>query len=134
MKLNEREDKEIIESKLIDLVTGYVDEVTEIDVNLTPEQVIFIKELLKELEKFDITLIGNSAWNSIAVYFQFKTVDSVDEFEFFYKSGRLKKFLERMFRCLLQIHMSDSELIQNVVLDLKLLNSIRNTSSISPGK
>ena len=44
VKLNNRTDKKVIESKIIKLVTGYVDESDEIDKTLTPEQVDFIKE------------------------------------------------------------------------------------------
>ena len=58
IKLNAREDKKIIESELIKLVTVYMDEEHEIDENLTQEQVAVIKDLLKELEKLDIHLVG----------------------------------------------------------------------------
>ena len=117
VKLNSRIDKKVIESKLIKLVTGYVDESDEIDKALTPEQVDFMKEILRELEEFDIQLIGNSAWRSIAVFFQCMTEHSFETFEQLYTSGKLKDILERLFRCLLQFQGSQPELIKEVSVD-----------------
>ena len=117
VKLNNRNDKKIIESKLIDLVTGYVDESDEVDKTLTLEQVDFIKEILRELEEFDIQLIGNSAWRSIAVFFQCMTEHSFETFEQLYTSGKLKDILERLFRCLLQFQGSQPELIKEVSVE-----------------
>ena len=131
VKLNERNDKKEIESKLIDLVTGYVDEDDEVDKTLTPEQVDLIKEILRELEEFDIQLIGNSAWRSIAVFFQCLTEHSFETFEQLYTSGRLKDILERLFRCLLQFKESQPELIKEVSVDPGQYNSQRN--GIRPG-
>ena len=125
VKLQKREDRKVIESKLIKLVTGYVDETDEIDKTLTPEQVEFIKELLKELEEFDIQLIGNSAWRSIAVFFKCKTEHSFVVFERLYTSGQLKVILERLFRCLLRFQEDQSELIKEVSVDLNQFDSER---------
>ena len=125
VKLQKREDRKVIESKLIKLVTGYVDETDEIDETLTSEQVEFIKELLKELEEFDIQLIGNSAWRSIAVFFQCKTEHSFVVFERLYTSGQLKVILERLFRCLLRYQEDQSELIKEVSVDLNQFDSER---------
>ena len=131
VKLNNRTDKKFIESKLIKLVTGYVDESDEIDETLTSEQVDFIKEILRELEEFDIQLIGNSAWRSIAVFFQCMTEHSFETFKQLYTSGKLKDILERFFRCLLQFQGSQPELIKEVSLDPGQYNSRRN--GIRPG-
>ena len=117
MKFNQREDKKIIESKLIDLVTGCVDESDAIDESLTPEQVKFIKDLLAELEEFDIRLIGNAAWRSIAVYFQCITCHSLKTLEAMYTSGHLRVLLERIFRCLLHVHESQPSVIKKVFID-----------------
>ena len=117
VKLNDRTDKKDIESKLIKLITGYVDESDEIDETLTLEQVDFIKEILRELEEFDIQLIGNSAWRSIAVFFQCMTEHSFETFEQLYTSGKLKDILERLFCCLLQLQGSQPELIKDVSVD-----------------
>ena len=114
VKLYNRTDKKVIESKLIKLVTGYVDESDEIDETLTPEQVSLIKEILRELEESDIQLIGNSAWRSIAVFFQCRTEHSFETFEQLYAPGKLKDILERLFRCLLQFQGSQPELIKEV--------------------
>ena len=131
VKLNVRTDKKVIESKLIALITGYVDESDEIDKSLTPEQVDFIKEILRELEEFDIQLIGNSAWRSIAVFFQCLTEHSFKTFEQLYASGRLKDILERLFRYLLQFQESQPELIKEVSVDPSQYNPQRN--GIRPG-
>ena len=126
VKLNDRNDKKVIESKLIKLITGYVDESDEIDKTLTPEQVDFIKEILRELEEFDIQLIGNSAWRSIAVFFQCMTEHSFETFEQLYTSGKLKDIFERLFRCLLQFQESQSEIIKEVSVNPDQYNSQRN--------
>ena len=131
VKLNDRTDKKVIESKLIDLVTGYVDECDEIDKSLTPEQVDFIEEILRELEEFDIQLIGNSAWRSIAVFFQCMTEHSFETFEELHISGKLKDILERLFRCLLQFQGSQPELIKEVSVAPGQYNPQRN--GIRPG-
>ena len=125
VKLNKRNDIKVIESKLIDLVTGYVDETDEIDKTLTSEQVAFIKELLRDLEEFDIQLIGNSAWRSIAVFFQCMTEHSFETFKQLYTSGKLKDILERLFRCLLKFQESQPELIEEVSVDPDQYNSQR---------
>ena len=131
VKLNNRTDKKVIESKLIKLITGYVDESDEIDKSLTAEQVEFIKEILRELEEFDIQLIGNSAWRSIAVFFQCLTEHSFETFEQLYTSGKLKDILERLFRCLLQFQGSPPELIKEVSVAPGQYNPQRN--GIRPG-
>ena len=131
VKLNKRDDKKVIESKLIKLITGYVDESDEIDKTLTPEQVSFIKEILRELEEFDIQLIGNSAWRSIAVFFQGMTEHSFETFEQLYTSGKLIDILERLFRCLLQFQGSQPELIKEVSVDPGQYKPRRN--GIRPG-
>ena len=123
VKLHKREDRKVIESKLIKLVTGYVDETDEIDTQLTPEQVDVIKEILRDLKEFDIQLIGNSAWRSIAVFFQCKTEHSFVVFERLYASGQLKVILERLFRCLLQFQECQPELIEDVSADPTQLKS-----------
>ena len=129
--LNDRTDKKVIESKIIKLITGYVDETNEIDETLTPEQVDFIKEILRELKEFDIQLIGNSAWRSIAVFFQCATEHSLETFEHLYASGKLKGILERLFRCLLQFQGSQPELIKEVSVDPGQYKPQRN--GIRPG-
>ena len=125
VKLNDRRDKNVIESKLIKLVTGYVDEAEEIDKTLTPEQVDFIKEILRELEEFDIQLIGNSAWRSIAVFFQCRAKHSFETFKQLYTSGKLKVILERLYRYLLQFQESQPELIKEVSVNLNQYRSQR---------
>ena len=87
VKLHKREDRKVIESKSVALITGYVDETDEIDNTLTTEQVEFIKDILRDLEEYDIQLIGNSAWRSIAVFFQCKTEHSFVVLERVYTSG-----------------------------------------------
>ena len=114
IKLNAREDKKIIESKLIKLVTGYVDEEHEIDKTLTQEQVAVIKDLLKELEKLDIHLIGNAAWHSMAMFFMCEGSDSFEAFVRLSETGRLKEILETMYRCLLGLSGDESRLIKTV--------------------
>ena len=114
LKLAKSADRKIIESKLIDLVTGYVDESTEIDKNLTPDQIIIIKDILEELKKSKIHLMGNSAWRSIAVFFQCATYDSYKSLVGFYENGILKGTLERLFRCLLKLSDGDPKLIRDV--------------------
>ena len=126
VKLHKREDRKVIESKLVKLVTGYVDENDEIDKTLTSEQVEFIKEILRDLEEYDIQLIGNSAWRSIAVFFQCKTEHSFITFERLYSSGQLKVILERLFRYLLQFEEDQSELIKEVSINTGRLNSQRH--------
>ena len=111
--MEERIEK-VIESKLIGLLTGYIDESFEIDKKLTTEQVTFIKGLLKDLEENNIRLIGNSAWHSIAVYFQCRTEDSFRILDQMCKSGELQKILEQIFQCLHQS--SDCELIKSVCI------------------
>ena len=114
IKLNAREDKQIIESKLIKLVTGYVDEEHEIDKTLTQEQVAVIKDLLKELEKLDIHLIGNAAWHSMAMFFMCEGSDSFKAFVRLSETGRLKEILETMYRCLLGLSDEKTRLIKTV--------------------
>ena len=126
VKLHKREDRKVIESKLIALVTGYVDETDEIDKTLTPEQVDVIKEILRELEEFEIQLIGNSAWRSMAVFFQCKTEHSFIALERLYASGQLKVILKRLFGCLLQFQESQTELIKEISMKTDQLNSQRH--------
>ena len=114
IKLNAREDKKIIESKLIKLVTGYIDEEHEIDKTLTREQVAVIKDLLKEFEKLDIYLIGNAAWHSIAMFFMCESSKSFKAFVEFFESGKLKEMLERMYHCLLGLSDDEISLIKVV--------------------
>ena len=117
VKLHGREDKRVIESKLIDLVTGYVDESKEIDKTLTTEQVSLIKDLLKDLGETGIQLIGNCAWRSIAVFLQCISLDLLIEPEKLYKCWQLKIILERLFRVLLGLQEYEPELIQTVRAD-----------------
>ena len=114
IKLNARENKKIIESELIKLVTVYMDEEHEIDKTLTQEQVAVIKDLLKELEKLDVHLIGNSAWHSIAMFFMCESKKSFETFVELVESGRLTEILERVFRCLLGSSDKDTSLIKTL--------------------
>ena len=51
VKLHKRVDRKIIESKLVALITGYVDENRVDDKTLSAEQISFIKDLLSDLEE-----------------------------------------------------------------------------------
>ena len=130
VKLHKREDRKVIESKLVALITGYVDETDEIDNTLTPEQVEFIKDILRDLEEFDIQLIGNTAWRSIAVFFQCKTEHSFVVFERLYTSGQLKVILERLLRCLLHFQEGQPELTEEVSVDPTQFNPQRREISM----
>ena len=112
VKLHKRVDRKIIESKLVALITDKVDETREDGKTLSAEQISFIKDLLRDLEEADINLMGSSTGHSIAVFFQCKTESSRKKIELFQKSGELKRRLERLFRYMLQIPESESELIQ----------------------
>ena len=131
IKLNARKDKQIIESKLIKLVTGYVDEEHEIDKTLTQEQVAVIKDLLKELDKLDIHLIGNAAWHSMAMFFMCDSNDSFEAFVRLSETGRLKEILETMYRCLLGLSGEKTRLIKTVsiVNHSERMDHTRSTAS-----
>ena len=118
VKLRDREDREIIETKLIDLLTGYVNERTEPQDELSAEQIKVIKEILKEMEnsEWSIRVIGCVPWQSIAIYFQCPTERSYEAFLRLYRSGRLKDILERVFHCLLNSPEISPELISNMYI------------------
>ena len=117
VKLRDREDREIIELKIIDLLTGYVNERKEPD-QLSADQIEVIRDILKEMEnsEWSIRVIGCAPWQSIAIYFQCPTEHSYEAFLRFLRSGRLKDILERVFLCLLNSPEISSELITNMYI------------------
>ena len=116
VKLREREDREIIESKLIDLITGYVNERKETFEQLSADQIKVIKDILEEMEnsEWSIRLIGCVPWHSIALYFQCATEDSYKRFINMLLSGGLKDLLGRTFHCALNFPKSGNELILSI--------------------
>ena len=62
--LHNREDKRLIESQIIDIITDQLDDRNVIDKSLTSEQVSIITAILKELETVHIRLFGESAWKN----------------------------------------------------------------------
>ena len=118
VKLREREDRVVIETKIIDLLTGYVNEKKEPTGQLSAEQINIIKDILKEMEnsEWSIRVIGCAPWQSIAMYFQCPTEHSYKAFLELLRSGRLKDILERVFHCLLNSPEISSELITNMYI------------------
>ena len=62
--LHNREDKSIIESQIIDIITDQLDDHNVIDESLTSEQVSIITAILWELETVHIRLFSESAWKN----------------------------------------------------------------------
>ena len=100
-----RERRQIIESKIIDSITGYVNERKETIEQLSADQIKVIKDILKEMEnsEWSIRLIGCVPWLSIAMYFQCGTEPSIEAFEGMYQTGRLKELSNRLCHCLLEL-------------------------------
>ena len=116
VKLGERKDREIIESKLIDVLTGYVNERKETIEQLSADQIKVIKEILEEMEnsEWSIRVIGCAPWQSIAIYFQCESQHSYEGFKQMHRSGHLRNILESLFICLLNFPNISTELITNV--------------------
>ena len=95
VKLLKRPDKKLIESKLVEILTGYVDESKSS--SLTEEQRIFIGNILKELEDAGIHFIGNCSMHSMALYFQYDTDEALQVLKSFCGTGILKESLETLY-------------------------------------
>ena len=116
VKLHEREDRQIIESKIIEMLTGYVNYREETIEQLSADQIKVIKDILEEMENSDwsIRVIGCAPWQSIAIYFQCESEQSYEGFKQMHRSGHLKNMLERVFNSLLNFPESGTELIKSV--------------------
>ena len=116
VKLRQREDREIIESTLIDLITGYVNERKETIEQLSADQIKVIKEILEEMEnsEWSIRVIGCAPWQSIAIYFQCESEHSYEGFRRMHRSGHLRKILECLLNSLLNFPECGTELITSV--------------------
>ena len=117
--LDEKKNKNISKSKLVDVLTTHLNDLVEMDGSSTMEQ-ITLKNQLNELTGLGVDFIGvcNSDVDGSTVnYFQCSSFRSVQKFNQALESGQLKHILENMYRCLLQIPDTKSALIKHVTSD-----------------
>ena len=113
VKLQSRPDITFIESALISHLTDYVEGTT---MPPNDEQREFVDSVLKELEKENIHLIGNSKWSSLAVYFMCESAESLEDIKKRVENGSLKIILERVYRALFKSPDSAPDLIESISL------------------
>ena len=114
LKQMESKDKKVIEIKLIEILTGYVDESDSSPI--TPEQNTIINEVLQELKDAGIYFIGICHSHSMALYFKYYTDDSLQSLISYCETGSLKALLERLCKFLLDFPEESPCLLKQVNL------------------
>ena len=114
VKLVNRPDIHFIESALIAHLTDYVD--GNIRNTLSDEQRQFVDNILQELERAEIHLLGTSAWHSMAVFCMCSSANSFQVIRREFESGRLKIILEKVYRVLYKLPNCAPDLIEHISL------------------
>ena len=112
VQLVSRPDMSFIESALIAHMTDYVNE--NHAKSLTAEQRQFVDNLLKELERADIRLLGTSPWHSMAVFFVCPSINSLKEIQNKFETGRLKEILESVYSFFYKLPNGAPDLIESI--------------------